>query len=216
MTLPEQSRDEPLAAVLFDFGGVLSTSPFGAFERYERAHGLPDGLIRSVNTTNPDGNAWARLERNELGFDEFCEVFERETAEAGGAVDARELFSMLSGELHDDMVEAVRRCGTQFKTGLLTNNFVTPSADRRVSDVLALFDVVIESSVVGIRKPDPRFYLLACDKLGVTPGQAVFLDDLGVNLKPARTLGMTTIKVTDTSAAIDELESVLGIPVHQT
>jgi putative hydrolase of the HAD superfamily len=212
VTLPE-GRHEQFAAVLFDFGGVLSTSPFGAFERYERVHGLPAGFIRSANATNPDDNAWARLERNELGFEEFCEVFGRETAEAGAAVDARELFAMLSGELNNDMVEAVRCCGRQFKTGLLTNNFVTPLADRRVSDVLALFDVVVESSVVGVRKPDPRFYLLACDKLGISPSQAVFLDDLGVNLKPARALGMTTIKVTDTSAAIAELGSVLGIPI---
>jgi putative hydrolase of the HAD superfamily len=214
VTLPEGPRQERFAAVLFDFGGVLSTSPFGAFERYERAHGLPAGFIRSANATNPDDNAWARLERNELGFEEFCDVFGRETSEAGAAVDARELFATLSGELHDDMVEAVRRCGTKFKTGLLTNNFVTPLAERRVSDVLSLFDVVIESSVVGVRKPDPRFYLLACDKLGISPSQAVLLDDLGVNLKPARALGMTTIRVTDTATAIAELESVLGIPLR--
>jgi len=209
---PGEPGPEAVAAVLFDFGGVLSSSPFEAFQRYERAHGLPAGFIRSVNAANHLDNAWARLERNELGFDEFCVVFGRETADAGTAVDARELFAMLSGELHDDMVEAVRRCGKRFKTGLLTNNFVTPLADRRVSDVLALFDVIIESTVGGLRKPDPRFYHLACDKLGIRPSQAVFLDDLGVNLKPARALGMRTIKVTDTSTAITELESVLGIP----
>jgi len=213
VTRPGTPGPQPIEAVLFDFGGVLSTSPFGAFERYEQAHGLPAGFIRSVNATNHLDNAWARLERNELGFDEFCEVFGRETADAGASVDARELFSMLTGELDPDMVEAVRRCGERFKTGLLTNNFVT-LADRRVTEVLSLFDVVIESSVVGVRKPDPRFYLLACDKLGIRPEQAVFLDDLGVNLKSARALGMTTIKVTDTSAAIAELESVLGISLR--
>jgi len=202
------------AAVLFDFGGVLSDSPFEAFERYELAHGMPAGFIRSVNATNHLDNAWARLERNELDFDAFCDAFERETADAGNAVDARELFASLTGALRSEMVEAVRRCRDRYKTGLLTNNFVTPLADREVAEVLELFDVIVESTVVGIRKPDTRFYELACERLDVTPPQAVFLDDLGVNLKPARALGMTTIKVTDTDAALSELEAVLGVTLR--
>lgn len=115
------------------------------------------------------------------------------------------------------MVEAVRRCGEHFKTGLLTNNFVTPisqSGYSLLAEVLAMFDTVVESSVVGVRKPDERFYLMACDALDVSPSQAVFLDDLGVNLKPARALGMATIKVTDTSSALAELEEVLGITLR--
>ncbi len=145
-----------------------------------------------MNATNHLDNAWARLERNELGFDAFCDAFEAETVAAGGRIDARDLFAMFSGQLRPDMVEAVRRCGQHFKTGLLTNNFVTPISDSgssALAEVLALFDVVVESSVVGVRKPDERFYLLACDALDITPVQAVFLDDLGVNLKPARALG---------------------------
>ncbi len=207
---PAPSNDG-IAAVLFDFGGVLSDGPFEAFERYELAHGMPAGFIRSVNATNHLDNAWARLERNELDFDAFCDAFERETADAGSAVDARELFASLTGALRSEMVEAVRRCRERYKTGLLTNNFVTPLADRQVTEVLELFDVIVESTVVGLRKPDTRFYELACERLDVAPPQAVFLDDLGVNLKPARALGMTTIKVTDTDAALSELESVLGI-----
>jgi putative hydrolase of the HAD superfamily len=202
-----------IEAVLFDFGGVLSSSPFGAFERYERSRGLAPGFIRSLNTTNPHDNAWARLERNEVDFDGFCHAFEAEATAAGGRVDARALFATLSGELQPDMLEAVRRCHAHFKTGLLTNNFVTPMGESRHGGVLELFDVVIESAVVGVRKPDPRFYLLACDALGIDPPRAVFLDDLGVNLKPARELGMTTIKVSDTAQALTELEAVVGIPL---
>ena len=206
-----------VTAVLFDFGGVITASPFGAFARYERDHGLPDGFIRSVNATNHLDNAWARLERNELGFDEFCDAFAVEALDAGGAVDARDLFGLLSGELRPDMVEAVRRCGRHFKTGLLTNNFVSPLAAARPSalgEVLSLFDVVLESSVVGVRKPDEGFYVMACEALEIAPAQAVFLDDLGVNLKPARALGMTTIKVTDPALALGELEGVLGIALR--
>ena len=217
MSTSEAPRPRRIAAVLFDFGGVITDSPFGAFERYEHDHGLPTGFIRQVNATNHLDNAWARLERNELGFDEFCAAFEAEALAAGERIDARDLFAMFSGQLRPEMVEAVRRCGRHFKTGLLTNNFVTPVAASRSSDlgeILALFDAVIESSVVGVRKPDPRFYFMACEALGIAPSEAVFLDDLGVNLKPARVLGMVTIKVTDTSSALADLEEVLGITLR--
>ena len=217
MSGPGVPDPRPIAAVLFDFGGVITDSPFDAFARYEEGHGLPTGFIRALNAANHLDNAWARLERNELGFEEFCDAFEAEARAAGGRVDARDLFAMFSGQLRPEMVEAVRRCRRHFKTGLLTNNFVTPVAQSRSSElaeILALFDAVIESSVVGVRKPDERFYVMACDTLGITPSEAVFLDDLGVNLKPARALGMITIKVTDTPSALAELEAAVGIPLR--
>lgn len=207
-----------LDAVLFDFGGVLSESPFQAFAHYEEQHGLPDGFLRSLNASNHLDNAWARLERNELDFDAFCDAYEAEAAEAGGKVEARQLFALLVGDIHWEMVEAVRRCRSHFKTGLLTNNFVTPTTGNgrasQLGQVLELFDVVVASSEVGMRKPDPRFYELACERLDVQPERTVFLDDLGVNLKPARAMGMVTIKVEDAAAALDELEAVLGIPLR--
>jgi putative hydrolase of the HAD superfamily len=203
-----------IEAVLFDFGGVLSTSPFNAFDDHERARGLPAGFIRTLNATNPHDNAWARLERSELDFDEFCVAFEAEAVAVGGTLDARELFAAMTGEMRPDMLEAVRRCHEHFKTGLLTNNFVTPTTTARHNEVLDLFDVVIQSAVVGVRKPDPRFYLMACSELEIEPPAAVFLDDLGVNLKPARELGMTTIKVVDPTDALIELEAVVGISLR--
>jgi putative hydrolase of the HAD superfamily len=208
-----------ISAVLFDFGGVIIDSPFEAFDRYEREHGLERGFIRTLNSSNHDANAWARFERSELMFDEFCEAFEKEASAAGGTVNTRDLFAMLSGSVRPEMVEAVRRCSKQFKTALLTNNFVAAEvqfggqkSDRE--EVLSLFDVIIESSALGIRKPDPRFYLLACEELAIRPDQAVFLDDLGVNLKPARELGMVTIKVENTERALSELEAVIGIELR--
>ncbi|WP_208027274.1 HAD-IA family hydrolase [Rhabdothermincola sediminis] len=207
-----------IRAVLFDFGGVILSSPFDAFARYEAERGLPEGFIRRVNATNPDTNAWAQLERRKITLDEFCERFEAEAADAGHRLDAREVLALLGGELRPEMVEAVRRCSERLLTGLLTNNFVTVDGhvDREgeMGAVLALFDVVIESSKVGVRKPDPRFYELACRELGIEPGEAVFLDDLGVNLKPAREMGMSTIKVVDPHQALAQLEAVVGFPLR--
>lgn len=201
-------------AVLFDFGGVLIDSPFDAFARYEQAHNLPSGFIRQVNATNHLDNAWARFERNEVSFDEFCTAFALETAAAGATVDVREVFAMLTGEVRPVMVGALRRLHRHLATGLLTNNFATPLDGRGYEEVLALFDVVVASADEGIRKPDPRVYALACDRLGVEPERVVFLDDLGINLKPARAMGMTTIKVTDVSQAVSELEQLIGLPLR--
>ncbi|HUC37276.1 MAG TPA: HAD-IA family hydrolase [Acidimicrobiales bacterium] len=205
-----------IRAVLFDLGGVIIDGPFEAFERYERANGLPKGFVRGLNATNHHDNAWARFERNEISFDEFCDAFELEAKAAGGAVDTRELFAMLGGSVRPEMVEAVRRCSARFSTAVLTNNFRVvdePGKSRReeLAEVLGLFDVVIESSKIGVRKPDPRFYMIACEALSVEPAEAVFLDDLGVNLKPAREMGMLTIKVRSTRSALAELEEVLGL-----
>jgi len=210
--------DTPIRAVLFDFGGVVLTSPFDAFARYEREHGLPDGLIRHLNATNPDQNAWARLERSEVSLEEFCALFESEASAAGHALVGRDVLALLSGELRPQMVEAVRCCSERLVTAMLTNNFVMGDGhvdrESEMGAVLALFDAVIESSKIGVRKPDPRFYQLACAQLDIQPNEAVFLDDLGINLKPARALGMTTIKVVDPDVAIAELESIVGFPLR--
>jgi putative hydrolase of the HAD superfamily len=204
----------PITAVLFDFGGVLSSSPFDAFARYEADHGLPHGFLRSVNATDPDTNAWARLERSEVDVDGFAAAFADESAALGHRVSGWDVLGLLAGDLRPEMIEAVRRCGERMKTALLTNNVVGMSADRHVADVVALFDVVVESSVVGLRKPDAAFYALACERLGIEASDAVFLDDLGVNLKPARAMGMTTIKVIDPAVALTELEAVVGFALR--
>jgi putative hydrolase of the HAD superfamily len=204
----------PIRAVFWDFGGVILTSPFEAFAHYEQANGLPDGFLRTVNSTNPHDNAWAKLERNEVPFDEFCALFEDEARALGHAVDARAVLALLAGDVRPEMVEAVRRCRKRCKTALLTNNFIAPDGGVALDEVLALFDVIIESSKAGVRKPDPRFYRMACDAVGVEPQETVFLDDLGINLKPAREMGMQTIKVVDPADALAQLEAVVGFPVR--
>jgi putative hydrolase of the HAD superfamily len=206
-----------IEAVLFDFGGVVLSSPFEAFSKYEAELGVPDGLLRGLNATNPDTNAWARLERSEVTLEEFCALYEAEAAAGGHSIDARRVLEALQGELRPEMVEAVRRCSSRLKTGCLTNNFVTSPGhvdrERQMAEVMALFHVVVESSKAGVRKPDPRFYELACELLDVKPEVCVFLDDLGINLKPAKAMGMTTIKVLNAAQAIEDLEAVVGFPL---
>jgi putative hydrolase of the HAD superfamily len=209
----------PFRAVLWDFGGVILSSPFEAFNRYEERAGLPRDFIRGLNATNPDTNAWAKFERNEVNFDEFCDLFETEAKALGHTLAARDVMPMLGGEIRPAMVEALRRCKTAgLKTAMLTNNVVsfgeTRQSESRHSGVLDLFDCIIESSKVGVRKPDKRFYLMALEQLGIEAREAVFLDDLGINLKPARELGITTIKVIDPDIAIKELEDAVGLKLR--
>ena len=219
--------DSSFRAVFFDFGGVVLTSPFEAFQRYERKHGLPDGFIRTVNSTNPDDNAWARLERNEVGVDGFVPLFEAEAEELGHRVDGHDVISMLAGTVRPVMVDAIDTIkAAGLVTACLTNNFADKGDDRRaaarsldmrtpeekaaVADALDRFDHLVESSVVGVRKPEPAFYHTALDMAAVEPTEVVFLDDLGVNLKPAREMGMATIKVVDPIDALTDLQALLG------
>jgi putative hydrolase of the HAD superfamily len=192
-----------LRAVLFDFGGVILTSPFEAFAAYEGRVGLAPGTIRSINATNPDTNAWARLERSELGLDD---------------VSGAEVLECLRGDVREEMVGAIERLRGRFAVALLTNNFLTGSPDwssgGSFGALVDLFDVIVESSRVGCRKPERRFYEIALEELEIAPSEAVFLDDLGINLKPAREMGMTTIKVVDPARALEELEAVVGIPLR--
>jgi putative hydrolase of the HAD superfamily len=206
-----------IRAVLWDFGGVILTSPFEAFTSYERETGLPDGFIRRVNTVNPDRNAWARLERSELDVAGFAAAFEAEARDLGGELDGNAIVGLLAGAVRPQMVEALRRLRGQYLQACLTNNVANGSGgDRRpeVVEVMELFDLVVESSKVGVRKPEVRFYELACELLEVDPPECVFLDDLGVNLKPAREMGMTTIKVEDPDVALRDLEDVLGLDLR--
>ena len=208
-----------IQAAFFDFGGVILSSPFEAFNAFEERNALPRDFIRTINATNPDTNAWARFERNEVPFDEFCQLFEGECRAQGHEVAARDLMPLLLGEIRPAMVEAVRRCQERLVTACLTNNWISHDdrATQRVQpgrdEVLGLFDHLIESSRVGVRKPDRRFYEIACETAGVEPTEVVFLDDLGVNLKPAKAMGMTTIKVVDPTIALKELEQAVGFPL---
>ncbi|WP_409331206.1 HAD-IA family hydrolase [Trujillonella humicola] len=207
-----------VSAVVFDLGGVLTGSPMAAFGAYEAEAGLPEGLIRRLNSTDPDRNAWARFERGELDTEAFVDTFEAEALAAGHRVDARRVLAALAGELRPAMVAAVtalRRAGVPL--ALLSNNVAPMERTGRLGELLGLFDAVVESSVEGVRKPEPVIYLRALERLSaavgrpVAAGDCAYLDDLGINLKPARALGMHTVKVVDPEAALAELSALVGL-----
>jgi putative hydrolase of the HAD superfamily len=210
-------------AILWDFGGVILSSPFEAFNRYEAEIGLPKDFIRGLNARNGDTNAWAKMERSEVSLEGFVELFEEEARQQGHKLDGWRILQSLSGDIRPQMVEALRRCSRAFRVACITNNMkhgegpgMARSADKAkaVAEVMTLFEHVVESSKLGLRKPDPRIYQHACDLLGVRPEDCVYLDDLGINLKPARALGMRTIKVGDPDVAIDELQAMVGIALR--
>lgn len=205
-------------AVIWDFGGVISSSPFEAFATLEAQRGLPRDFIRLVNATNHHDNAWAKLERAELDLDGFDALFAQESRALGHEVRGADVLPLLAGVIRPEMVEALRRIGERLKTGCITNNFraagASPFGSLYKAEVMGLFHHVIESAKIGLRKPDPRIYRMMSDALGVEPTQCVFLDDLGVNLKPAREMGMRTIKVGDPAVAIDELQTIVGFALR--
>ena len=204
-----------IEAVIWDFGGVFTASPFEAFARYERERGIAVGAIRKINTTNHHDNAWAKFERAEVDFAGFDALFAAEARLLGFEIPGRDVLALLTGEFRPEMIEALRRIKTRFKTGCITNNMpsdaVGTSRSIYAHEVMELFDALIESSKAGIRKPDPRIYMMMCELLGVKPEACVYLDDLGGNLKPARAMGMTTIKVESGAQAIAELEAATGM-----
>jgi putative hydrolase of the HAD superfamily len=209
-----------IEAVIWDFGGVLTTSPFEAFMRYEMERGLPAGIIRRTNAENHLENAWAKFERAEIDAATFDELFAAESRALGAEIRGSEVLPLLSGDLRPEMVEALRRIKQKFKTGCITNNLPANAIGSKtgrslyVAEVMALFDHVIESAKIGLRKPDPRIYSMMVEKLSVDPKRCVYLDDLGVNLKPARAMGMTTIKVLNAPQAIAELEAATGLALR--
>ena len=207
-----------IEAVIWDFGGVFTTSPFEAFARYETERSIPVGTIRKINSTNHETNAWAQFEQSKVDIDGFDALFAAEAKTLGHHIPGKDVLPLLAGDFRPDVIEALRRVKTKFKTGCITNNMPHNAAGGTAAgrslyarEIMELFDVVIESAKLGIRKPDPRIYQIMCEKLGVTPDQCVFLDDLGGNLKPAKAMGMTTIKVETGPQAIAELETATGM-----
>ena len=199
-------------AIIWDFGGVITSSPFDAFNEFEEVNGLPKDIIRTINSENPDINAWAQFESNSITINQFDDLFLKEAKAKGFDIKGRDIIKLLKGSIRENMVSFLRELKSDFKLGCITNN-VKPSSeentDNETKEAMSIFDHVIESSIVGIRKPNPEIYMMSCDALNVSPDQCIYLDDLGINLKPARELGMTTIKVIQPEDAIQEVRNLL-------
>ena len=224
-----------IKAVIWDFGGVISSSPFDAFKAYEQRHSLPSDFLRTVNATNHLDNAWARLERNAIDAAQFDQQFADESRALGHEVRGADVIPLLYGVIRPEMVNALRRINARLKTGCITNNFSASAQNANIAaaapttatstatthhqslykdSVMELFHHVIESAKAGVRKPDPRIYQMMTDALQVAPSHCVYLDDLGVNLKPARAMGMKTIKVDKPGPALAELELLVGFSLR--
>ena len=212
-----------IKAVFWDFGGVITSSPFESFNRFEKENNLPLDFLRSVNSTNPDSNAWALLERNEINLEEFDLLFERESDDLGHSVKGKDVIALLKGQIRPEMITALEKIKGNLIQACLTNNIQSMgdidfegnvSAAGKHEEVMGMFDFVFESSKENVRKPDPEFYLRACKRGNVDPSDVVFLDDLGINLKPAKALGMSTIKFTDPKEALSDLRALLGFDIN--
>ncbi len=208
------------SSVFWDFGGVITSSPFEAFSKFEIDNQLPKDFIRRVNSTNHKSNAWAKLEQSKISLDEFDKLFREESKSLGNEVSGSEMLSLLQGEVRPEMVRALEKLKAEnFKLACLTNNFNSGDKNQSALDdanqerlkIMNNFDYLIESKELGIRKPDLDFYLKALEITGADPKETIFLDDLGINLKPAKELGMATIKVLDSGQALKELTDLIGI-----
>ncbi|MEO0883284.1 MAG: HAD-IA family hydrolase [Pseudomonadota bacterium] len=208
-----------LQGVIWDFGGVLTTSPFEAFRRYEVERGLPVDFIRGINAVDPDTNAWAQFERSEIDAAGFDAAFRAEAQAKGHDVPGSDVLALLAGDLRPRVIAALETCKREVKVGCITNNVksgkgagmaVDDDKATAVAEVMGKFHHVLESSKIGLRKPDPRIYALMCEALDVDPKRCVYIDDLGINLKPARQMGMTTIKALDEDQILQDLSEVTG------
>ena len=208
------------SSVFWDFGGVITSSPFEAFSNFELNNNLPKDFIRKVNSTNHKSNAWAQLEQSKINLEEFDVLFKKESKSLGYEVSGGQILNLLQGEIRPKMVNALEKLKKEnFTLACLTNNFNSGDKNQSALDdineertkIMNNFDYIIESKELGIRKPDVEFYLKALEISGADPKKTIFLDDLGINLKPAKELGMTTIKVLDSNQALKELGNLVGI-----
>ena len=211
--------DKKFKAVFWDFGGVITSSPFQAFSGFEIENNLPKDFIRKVNSTNPYGNAWAKLESSKISLEEFDKLFALESENLGFKIEGSQILELLQGSVVPEMVKMLEVLKEEsFLLACLTNNF-NANEDKSALDnnnqerqkILGLFDYIIESREVGVRKPENKFYEIALNTTGCNPAEVIFLDDLGINLKPAKALGMNTIKVVDHIESIKELCEYLEI-----
>ena len=215
-------KNNRFSSIFWDFGGVITSSPFEAFNHFEKENNLPNNLIRKINSTNHKSNAWALLEQSIISIDEFDDLFLKESKAMGAEIKGKDVLMLLKGKIRPKVVKILKKFRELgFVQACLTNNFNSEGQDNSALDegnierleILKIFDHVIESKNIGLRKPDLSFYQYALDSTSCDPKKTIFLDDLGINLKPAKSIGMSTIKVTSEKQLINDLEKILEFKI---
>ncbi|XP_004595440.2 acyl-CoA dehydrogenase family member 10 [Ochotona princeps] len=209
-------------AVIFDMGGVLIPSPGSVAAEWEVQNRVPSGTIVKALIRGGENGPWMRFMRGETTREDFLEEFERHCSEMAEApVRVASFFSLLTSDrvakqfpVMTEAITQIRARGLQ--TAVLSNNFYLPDGTSFLPLDRNQFDVVVESCLEGVCKPDPRIYQLCLQRLGRQPSESVFLDDLGQNLKTAASLGIRTMKVRDPESAVQELEALLGFPLRSS
>tara|TARA_B100001093_G_scaffold244203_1_gene233844 strand:- start:1482 stop:2135 length:654 start_codon:yes stop_codon:yes gene_type:complete len=215
-------KNNKFSSVFWDFGGVITSSPFEAFNHFEKENNLPNNLIRKINSINHKNNAWALLEQSKISIDEFDDLFLSESKAVGAEIKGKDVLMLLQGKIRPKVVKVLKKFNKLgFFQACLTNNFNSEGKDKSALDdenierleILKIFDHVIESKNIGLRKPDLAFYHYVLDLTSCDPKKTIFLDDLGINLKPAKSMGMSTIKVTSEKQLIADLEKLLDFKI---
>ena len=216
--------------VIFDLGGVVFESPIVKLAELESSHGLE---VHALNRFIMQSSSWSALEKGIMNPVQFTVAYDAEVSEMARRRLVDDKLLSITGETvlrtiasagaesrpaYREAIAALRSKG--FKTVALTNNFQSLGATSALSLVSGMFDLVVESSMVGLRKPDPAIYRLVCEKAHVTPAHCVFLDDIGKNLVPAKEMGMDTIRVSGQDVggvdALHKLEKILGQQLFET
>ena len=202
-------------AVIFDLGGVILTSPFPVFSHFERQHKLPDGAILSLIKQGGDRGAWAALERGDMDVDTFTRAFAAEARQAGIALDAAGLLHTLGEQVRIEqaMLNTAKKIRRQnLRVGVITNNWDPGNGYfKPMQDFRHEFDLIVESWLIGVRKPHQAIFARALEGLGCAPEEVVFLDDIVSNLHQPRAMGMTTLLVKNPADTILELAGLLSM-----
>ncbi|XP_059264413.1 acyl-CoA dehydrogenase family member 10 isoform X3 [Mustela nigripes] len=207
-------------AVIFDMSGVLIPSPGRVAAEWELQNDIPPGTIRKAWISGGENGPWMKLMRGEITTEDFLQEFGRLCSEiVKTSVPVDSFFSLLTSDQvakqFPVMTEAITQIRAKgLRTAVLSNNFYLPNGKSFLPLDRKQFDVVVESCLEGICKPDPRIYKLCLERLGLQPSESIFLDDLGPNLKAAASLGIRTIQVNDPETAIKELETLLGFTMR--
>ena len=202
-------KNNVIKIVLWDYGGVLTESPIKNFRKFENDNNYVLDSIVKINSYNKYNNAWAKLEKDEISIEKFSKLFSEEAKQFGILnINTDKLLECLNVKLNIKMVELLENISKFYTCVCLTNNFKKVGSSN-FKNIKHNFSLIIESSKIGFRKPEKQIYKHVLEVLKVNAKEILFIDDLGINLKPARELGFHTYKFTDTDKTISYIKNML-------